>query len=649
MLPGKNTIGVVLLIFFLGLTCAICQTPRELRLQWQKVSADSNYRQSLSSIRLLNRLSEVYLFQSPDSALMYANHALMLSERQQSKQGEVASLLNIAKAFYLKGAYDRTVGVSLRVLRYDKKYRSLSQTAAALNNIGLIYITQENYTAAISEFRKSAKLSKRAGNAKIQASSYFNLGLCYDETGRSDSALLYLKISEKMAEKANDEDLLAMVSNRLGALYFHMHDVGKAKESYEHVLKSKANNWERSFANTGLAEIYYIKNEYKKAIYFAGEGLKLAERLDVKWDAAQACRILSEAYAAVGDFRSAYQYGGRFKVYDDSLFSTSKDKEINNLHLQQKMLENQQLARENKLKQKEIMVNRLVILLIGMIAFFMVVLILLIYRSNRHQYFLNIKLQKKNRDIACQKDRIEQQNKELSRLNYTKDQLFSIISHDLRGPLHSIQQATELLCEGSFTEEEQKILFDGFYREIAIVNNMMNNMLHWASSQQRGIRVQPQHINLVTLVNELVEVHELLARNKGITIKKELPKELWIDADPDQIKVIIQNLLGNAIKFTPAGGSIYVTYSDDNNSHCLHFRDTGVGITREKMDRLFKAVGKTISTPGTNSETGTGLGLVLVKDFVEANKGKISVNSSYGEGTEFVISFIKSSQYHLSD
>lgn len=339
------------------------------------------------------------------------------------------------------------------------------------------------------------------------------------------------------------------------------------------------------------------------------------------------------------------------KQYEDSLFSQDKEKEkeLNYLHLQQKLIENKQLYRENKLKQQEIMVNRLIILIVGLVAFFMVLLVLIVYRNNRRQKLLNLKLQKKNDDIATKKDRIEQQNKDLSRLNYTKDQLFSIISHDLRGPLASVQQAAELLCEGGFSEKEQHILFEGFCREITLVNNMVCNVLYWASSQQRGIKTNLSNIELGPITDEVLEVHEIIARNKGISIKREDLKDARVNADPDQVRVIIHNLIGNAIKFTPAGGTIRVFFTDDDILYRLHVKDTGVGITKEKINRLFRTIGKSISTRGTNSETGTGLGLVLVKQFTDANNGTLEVNSEFGQGTEFIVSFKKSGLFHLSE
>ncbi|TQM50616.1 signal transduction histidine kinase [Arcticibacter tournemirensis] len=625
------------------------QTMASLLKKWDKARADKDYRQKSGNIPLVLKIADHYRYTYPDSSLMYARVALDLSKAQNSVESEKKALNSIAKVYYIKGEYNLSMEASSRVLLLSAGENSNIIVADAINNMGLVLLGQTKYHDAIPEFRKAAQLNQRFKNRSSLAANYINLGICFDETSKPDSALFYLRKAVGFALETSNANMRDMAFNRIGHTYFNAGNYTEAIDYYEEVIKITKNNWERSFANIGLAKVYYQQEQYKAAIRHATTGLYMANKMNVKWDASEASKVLSEAYAKTGDFRNAYYFSRLNKRYDDSLMSEAKEKEINYLNLKRKMAENQQLVRDNKLKNQEIKLNELIFILIGVAALFIVVFIAYIIRSNRKQKLLNLRLNKKNKDIELQKDKIEQQNKELSRLNYTKDQLFYILSHDLRAPLASVQQASELLCDECFSPGEQKIIVEGFYREITSVYNMLNNMLYWAASQQKGIKANRSLIDLSAISHELLDVYEIVARNKGISLINEQKLPVWVNADPDQVKVIIQNLVGNAIKFTNTGGLVRLFFDEDELYYKLHVKDTGVGITEEKIERLFTAVGKSISTYGTNSETGTGLGLVLVKEFTGANGGNLEVRSSHGEGSEFIVSFQKKLDYVLNE
>jgi signal transduction histidine kinase len=272
-----------------------------------------------------------------------------------------------------------------------------------------------------------------------------------------------------------------------------------------------------------------------------------------------------------------------------------------------------------------------------MIAVATAIFVLFIIINNRQKTALNKTLQKQNSDIAVQKEEISNQKEVLNQLNNTKDQLFSIISHDLRSPFVAVLQSLDAIRSGDLSVNERDFLLDNFYRQVSLVTAMVNNLLVWANSQQSGIKSNMVDLDITLVVNEIISVSNFLAKHKNITISYRYDGEKLVHADADHVKIIVQNLIGNAIKFTPNDGTITIFHTEDGDYSAIHVKDTGTGIAPEKMEKLFNVTGKEISGYGTNNEAGASIGLALIKQFTDANDGKIEVQSTVGEGSEFTV------------
>lgn len=315
----------------------------------------------------------------------------------------------------------------------------------------------------------------------------------------------------------------------------------------------------------------------------------------------------------------------------DSAIISQKNQEINQLMLNQQREDNVRLTNEVAFAKRLFWIRNVIALCV--IAF-----IVIIIRNNRQKNALNKVLQKQNADIALQKAEISQQKETLHQLNHTKDQLFSIISHDLRAPFAAILQSMDGMKAGELSPEEQKEIMNGFYQQVSQVTMMVNNLLTWAGSQQTGNKTDLERLNVTTAIEEIVAISDFLAKNKRINLVHHTCQgEKYIMADLNHVKIIFSNLVGNAIKFTPHGGTIEIFYTGDHDYLAIHVKDNGIGILPQKMEKLFKITGKGISGFGTNNEAGAGIGLGLIKQFVDANNGKLEVKSTPGEGSEFIV------------
>jgi PAS domain S-box-containing protein len=245
-------------------------------------------------------------------------------------------------------------------------------------------------------------------------------------------------------------------------------------------------------------------------------------------------------------------------------------------------------------------------------------------------------------DITERKQTEEQlrlRNEELLKLNSDKDRFMSILAHDLKSPFNAILGLLELLLsdirEYDIDEIEEQLTM--VKRSAHSAFNLLEDILLWARSHLGKIPFQPTDVDFMTCTGEMVDLMRSCAVKKDISIRIEEPEDIILRADMGMLKTIIRNLLSNAIKFTPSGGQITIKANRNHENVVVSVCDNGVGISDETMSKLFN-ITKVYSSPGTAGETGTGLGLLLCKEFVDMHHGTIWVDSELGKGSTFSIS-----------
>jgi signal transduction histidine kinase len=227
----------------------------------------------------------------------------------------------------------------------------------------------------------------------------------------------------------------------------------------------------------------------------------------------------------------------------------------------------------------------------------------------------------------------------LKDVNGTKDKFFSIIAHDLKSPLNTIVGFLQLLNDHveAFSLEELKHFAGSMNKSVKNLLSLLDNLLQWSRSQTGTIEYNPTNIHLKELINDNLNLLNGHAQSKGITLENHVPDQLFIKADMNMLQVVFRNLLSNAVKFTRKGGQVFVETETTDQSIRIAVKDNGVGMSTEKLSKLFNIDSQQVSN-GTAQEKGNGLGLLLCKEFVEKNKGKITVESYPGKGTSFIVS-----------
>lgn len=242
------------------------------------------------------------------------------------------------------------------------------------------------------------------------------------------------------------------------------------------------------------------------------------------------------------------------------------------------------------------------------------------------------------KDISDQvkiENKIKAQAEQLQASNKLKDRLFSIISHDLRGPLINLNDIIKLLNEGTISEEEFHAVIPVLSRNLGYTTGLLENLLFWSRSQLQGEMINPVHFNLKEICDNILHLFENVIAEKRLKIENNIDENCIVYSDKDMIQVVMRNLISNATKFSKRGGSIILSSATEGEYSVICCTDTGVGISETNLKKLFEL--ETFTTRGTDNEQGTGLGLLLCKDFVEKNGGTIRVESESDKGSTFCI------------
>ena len=234
--------------------------------------------------------------------------------------------------------------------------------------------------------------------------------------------------------------------------------------------------------------------------------------------------------------------------------------------------------------------------------------------------------------------KLKHTQQELEAANAAKDKFFSIIAHDLRSPFTALVGVSQYLVKGIDNLEPEIIreFLEGIYNSSKNAFNLLENLLEWSRVQTKGLPLAPEPLNLACIVRENLSLLQMNSEKKQITIINELNEEEPAFADENSIHTVVRNLLSNAIKFTPQKGKVKISIRRHGGIVELSFQDTGVGMGPEQVEGLFR-IDVRHSSSGTDEEKGSGLGLILCKEFIEKNNGTIEVQSRPGEGSLFTI------------
>ena len=561
-------------------------------------------------------------------------------EASARSQGFVGELVRIKLAY--ADIYSQ-IGEFTRALEYQMTAYHLSDSAGrvelistTLNRQAQTYIELEDYDKAEEPLKAALKHAKVHDQASAIAATYMIFGDLYAKAFNYQFALEHYRLAYDDYMIIGDEIQIAGALFNIGKCHAALDE---EEIAFQHHLKSLSIR-NRIEDRTGLAESYneigrlcLANGEYQRAINNLKLGLNNAELVNSNLLMQQSFDYLYQGYLKLEDYETALLYQNKYAGISELIYSEASERKIREIEIrneiksreaQIKSLEELKDKTEKELATSKKFVATLIVLLIVVLV--SVVVFIRYYREKKK---INDELQKKNAMVL-------EQNDKLKELNSTKDKFFTIIGHDLRGPLNSLTSFSSLLINhtSSLTEQEIKTIAIDLDKSLKNLYELLENLLGWARSQTNSIDFNRENFKIAPVIKESIRILAKAALNKKIKLEMMVDEDVKVNADINSVKTIIRNIISNAIKFTNSEGVITIFVDEWKDIVEIGIRDTGVGMSEEDQSRVFDISAKH-TTMGTNREKGTGLGLILCKEFVEMNGGNISVESELGVGTTF--------------
>ncbi|WP_161964326.1 tetratricopeptide repeat-containing sensor histidine kinase [Chitinophaga flava] len=591
-------------------------------------------------VDLLNQLSRLYFTKDAVIAARFGEEARNLSGELGYTKGKIWANRNLALVENTKGNLDKQLEYTLAALKLAETQGDIRTLGILNNDIGNIFTEQNSPRDALVYLRKSLQLKEQLNETPEISKTLNNIGSAYIALKKTDSALIYLYQSEKLKKALHDERGLAYTYENMGI-------VAMLEEHYDvalqyHLLsaqyyKATDNQPGLTKASLNLAEVQTQLGDLKSAEKNLDAARALNEKLGNVKNEMIYYKIRFKLDSARNDYASALRHYKAFSERNIDYFNLEKSRQITRSQMkyetEKKQRENSMLKKEQQLHLATIQQQRVLVLSGAALFLALLLITVMVYRLYKHQQELYRQLNSKNQEVSLQNHIILEQNATLENLNQVKDKIFSVISHDLRSPLAILEGLLFLLKDEKMDAQQFRFYTDELWRDVKNTAYMMDNMLQWASNQMKGISVKSDDFDLTLLLNQEFELLQTLARQKDVKLSHELKSAILVYADPDMIRLVLRNLINNAIKFTPGGGEIIISSKFENGEAEVTIRDNGTGIPADDQHRIFSNI--YYSTTGTRNEKGCGLGLHLSKDFVERNHGRIWFTSVHGEGSCF--------------
>lgn len=660
----------LIIIFFVLGHCAFAQNVNidSLRIKIKELKSGGITDSTL--ILAQRELIIALRFTDPDEAMKQTFAGIEMAIRSKNPKMQETMYNQLGNLFYDQSKFDLALDAYYKSLKFSKSIPDTGAIAYTMNDIGYIFQSLSLLDLAEKYYRKAIQWSENHYEEEILAHSYNGLAWVFKDRLEFDSAYVYFDKAYKIRLKLGDNEKIAHSHSYLGLLelnnfknynkaikhfeqsiklydldktwiegkiynylyigqsYWKLGDLEKAESN---ILKSinKFNELDYkkriSMAMMFYSQFLFENNRIDEALIQADSAFKIAKKFRYSEEKIESSEMLYKIYQNMNKYDSAFVFLKINSNMKDSLKSKQLIKQASivetNIMKMDFQEENQDLKAESQL--------RLIVIVI--IVIMAITLIVLVF--NRYKY------QKLNsQKLATINQRLEFLNIELEKANITKDRFFSIIAHDLKNPVGSLKGTIDILHKDLeiFDNEELQEYIQQLQIQSTGVKELLENLLTWSRSQSGKITLTPVDLNLSYLVRNNFHLLSGNAQKKGIILKNKVAEDFEFKADVNMINTVLRNLISNAIKFTPEGGKICVLATKGDSNVEIRVKDTGVGIPEDVLPKLFD-IDSNVTTDGTNEEKGTGLGLIVCKEFIERHEGQIKVESEIGKGTEFII------------
>jgi signal transduction histidine kinase len=634
-------------------------------------------------------IQALYDANEPKKALLFIQETERLAKALNYTKGLADVNYYKAQIYSDKNDYYNAIDNYTKSKNYYQKINDSFGIAKINNSIGLIEISRGNYATGLEYSLSAIKVFEQKNLRNDLSLAYNNLAEAYYNTQQIDKALEFNFKALNIREQLRDSSGMKTSNKNIAMLYAMRKEHRKAIEYYETVLSLLNPNKDKALRGEILPRIgdqYLSFKEYDKAEQYLVEGLaynrsikneegilralnsignlnlqqsktniaesqimearELAKKSSDKNEVLKNLKLLVSLDSTRNKFQSAFQWQRHYYSLKEALEKQNQPKlPVNTDAIKDEFSDSgngntDSIVSDEENAENEQQLKKLKVISYILVAAFIIVLtiLLLIYLKRKNTIQYTRELEEKNKQIQLQNKAILEQTQHLEEINKSKDRLFSIVSHDLKDSISSIKGFLDLLKEDSISRDEFNELIPELSENANNASLLLYNLLNWSKSQMQNLEPNPELFNIQEIFSNKLALVEPKIEQKRIVLIDESQRD-FVFADKSMMEIVIQNLITNAVKFSKVGDIITISNRDQNGKSLICVEDTGVGMSKENLNKLFK--GNNFTTVGTKNEKGTGLGLTICKELVELNNGRIWVESTQNVGSKFYVELPK--------
>jgi signal transduction histidine kinase len=582
----------------------------------------------------LNQLASVYTWERKTTeALATYFQQQEIAQKTNQEYWLIKAYLGVSNVYELENEWGKAVKYTLDALKIAEKSPDPFDEEDVYNNLGAEYLGLKNDKLAEEYLRKAATLFKKDNNLDQLGDCEITLAKVFATRGNYDSAKYYFDDAVALFTSLDEPYQIADVYQHVGDMYSARGMYNQAETYYKKTIliydKTDAAEGDYALAVIGLGTVAFGKKNYDTAsLIFHNEFAKV-KQANIIEPQLQCLLYMAKSDSALGNYKEALEHMQNYAVLYDGFYSQEKTRSTQRLlielDVQQKEKENEQLKMENSLQQQHMAIFAVA----GIALLIAGAFLALLYKQKTEA--LN--------SVKQMQQKTEAQKNELAIINTVKDKLISMIAHDVRSPLTSLQNTLHLTRQKILNEEEFDKLSLILDNDIRHLVSMLDNTLLWAREQIHVLKVNKIPFDLHSLAEDVLELYHQPIQDKYLSVKNNIPPSTEVISDKEIIHTALRNFISNAIKFTPLGTSIEINAEQKNGAMYITVKDEGVGISKEILNKINRK--EFVSTRGTNNEKGTGLGLMFTEDLISKLGEELYIETQAGKGTAITFTIHK--------
>lgn len=582
-------------------------------------------------------------------ALKYYQEGISICIKQNAKDNLAGYYMSMSDIYQKITDYTNAIDVCEKAIKIYTEINNQQGIASIYNNLSETYIALGDYetayryaSKALPIFEKEGIYSRGVGSIKLilsnillQADETTIQKLGYSGAKRYKQVIKFTNASIPVAELEKDYNLKAAIFIAMATAYEKLNQQATAKHYYEQAIEfgNKGFDHNSIAADYATVGIFFLRiNNYNRGTMYLHQSLKMSTKAGLLEIEAKVCKSLSDYYERIKQFDSSLYYFKQFSVVSNLIFNKEKEKEITRKKLMfdfsvkekeyaiQQERTNQQLAE----KKLEIRFKNTLAWMMGILTIIVVLAAWFIYKSRKKTVELNATIESKRQSLV--------------ELVEVKDKIFSIITHDMRSPINSLISFVYLLEEDEVNKDQLALYAKELGNTLRGTSALMENLLNWAGSQLQGFDTTMELVRVNNIVSEVMESFASVLKQKQLKLQNSVDAQTTVWADKNMLALVIRNLLSNAIKFSYSGSTIHISTSMQNHELAIAIADEGIGMSEAYMKKMNDAsIHNLTSSLGTNKEKGTGLGILLCKNFLTMMKGKLTAQQNEPKGSIMII------------